>query len=261
MLEWALLVAMASLATLAFFYLFHNTPTTIATSTASKVPQRKPSKEKHAKIVEKKTEKQKKQPKKDADEGKFDDIVIPKVAEEETEIFRHFREKTNETPVVMKEKKVKVERVMPTKKQIERDLQQGFVLVTKKGPPPLTQEQRKEREEARKREEAEQERKEKEQQDRIKKQLKDRVEKPVMLQKEVPHEVLKSVLAKQKAEKFAETEKRQRIGGGVVRSFVAPIKSDDTPKIWGASLPSDEGLNAVGGSFEDQHEDPNYPRL
>ena len=37
---------------------------------------------------------------------------------------------------------------------------------------------------------------------------------------------------------MAESEKRGKIGGGVVRVFSGAIKTDDTPKIWAASLVS-----------------------
>jgi len=132
------------MAVLAFFFLFMDSP--VSASSDHKQSTRSPR--------TKQDKKQKQSAKKQVKEAVYDDDATSRIVgcrEEEMDIVRHYAsredgERTyapthNSQKAKKEEKREKV--AMPSNKQINRDLKDGFVVVAKKGSPPLTADQKK----------------------------------------------------------------------------------------------------------------------
>jgi hypothetical protein len=253
---------------IAFYYLF-NAKTTSKPPEVSKPsgkvtenPDKKPKKD----SKEKKTsanKKQKSQPARKENDFKFDDDANTHsvvTQEEETAIFKQFQSKSSRVPdldkilVAPKEKKEQT-RMAPSQKQIEKDIERGFTIVSKKGPTPLTAEQKKEREEAKRREEEEAKRKKEETKAWLERQQK---RKEQIVAKEMSQDDIKATLEKHKAEKNAKLQEKSKPRGGVVKTYL-PAKTDEMqgPKSWAASVVSGTETG-VDSRVEDNAD---YPRL
>lgn len=122
------------------------------------------------------------------------------------------------------EKKAAKEVNMPTKRQIQRDLSQGFVVVSKKGPPPLTPEQKKERELMRQKEEEEKARQEAETLAKEKERERKKAESSIAT--EVSLDDVRAKLNKHKQEKQEKEAERKKINC-VVKSYTkVPVEVD-----------------------------------
>eukprot|EP00668_Euglena_longa_P003764 GGOE01004413.1.p2 GENE.GGOE01004413.1~~GGOE01004413.1.p2 ORF type:complete len:163 (+),score=28.73 GGOE01004413.1:479-967(+) len=138
---------------------------------------------------------------------------------------------------------------MPSKRQIERDLSQGFVVVQKKGPPPLTPEQRKEREALRQKEEEEERRREAESIAREKEREKRRAE--ASQTNDVSMEDVKAKLEKHRQEKQGKQDERKKVTC-VVKEYprVGNDGEDIEKKMWTAAVVA-EGEEAPVYDAED----------
>eukprot|EP00667_Euglena_gracilis_P015569 EG_transcript_16211 len=265
---------MVGLGAVAFAILFKSSPTDISALKSEKIRNdlAKMAKKEEAKNPKKKPEKQaERKPKQDKDDKKkgkrspvkqksekiVEEPKVQEVQEEEEEeeeeqnaIYVPSVPVQNFTPTTKpqrtrspakEEKAAKKEPLpMPSKRQIERDLSQGFVVVQKKGPPPLTPEQRKEREALRQKEEEEERRREAETIAREKEREKRRAE--ASTSNDVSLEDVKAKLEKHRQEKQSKQEERKKITC-VVKEYgrVANESEDAEKKMWTAQAVVAEG--------------------
>jgi len=287
------MLSMAAFGALAFAILFKAGPSDDAAVKTEKMRQHL------TKLAEKEERKRKEEQKKKAE--KLEKKVKPKASEKkkkgkgaEEEEAEHEEEDTkeiyvpnvpihNDTPTTKvrkldarsrspakeekHEKKEKEPAVpMPTKKEIERDLSQGFVVVQKKGPPPLTAEQKQEREALRKKEEEEEKRKESEEYKREKEQ-KDRRLKQALeggiaegASQELVMQKVKEKLEKEKAERQQKQSEKFKVGGVVKVSNLNRVQQDsEEAEIRGWNAASARDVDEVGEA--PAYDDGDYPSL
>jgi hypothetical protein len=256
MLEWIVIIGAAAMAVLAFFFLFMNSP--VSATTDHKQSTRSP------RTTEKK---QKKPAKKHVKEAVYDDDATSRIVacrEEDKDILRHYAgsaedgEKTfapshSVQRTKKDEKREKV--VMPSNKQINRDLKDGFVVVAKKGSPPLTADQKKERDAARLKEEQDKLQKEKDNAEREKKRQKERQDKATVPGNAgVSQEELKKQFDKKREDSAKKAKEAAGRPAGQVKNYAAPKSEESRP--WGANV---ETSGEDGYTVEQDYSD--YPRL
>jgi hypothetical protein len=204
-----------------------------------------------------KEEAQKKSPKKERPSKQRAQVIAKQefVSEEEEEeavyvanvpvqknAFLAVQKKKQTTRASSPQKKIdeeppKTEVSMPSKKQIDRDLSAGFVVVQKKGPPPLTPEQRKEREALRQKEEEEEKRKEAESYAREKERDKRRLEAAVVTDVTLDH--VKAKLDKQKIERQTKQEEKKQVKHVIKQYTKASPEIEEAERerrTWGATV-------------------------
>eukprot|EP00993_Chasmostoma_nieuportense_P003015 NODE_3764_length_905_cov_212.469152_g3611_i0.p1 GENE.NODE_3764_length_905_cov_212.469152_g3611_i0~~NODE_3764_length_905_cov_212.469152_g3611_i0.p1 ORF type:complete len:265 (+),score=66.18 NODE_3764_length_905_cov_212.469152_g3611_i0:67-795(+) len=115
------------------------------------------------------------------------------------------------------------------RRPVAKDLQQGFVVVAKKGPPPLTAEQKRERDETRRIEEETKLANDKAEAERRKNRDKQRAEAAQRQASNQSAEALKDMLAKQKEEK----QVKQTEWNFVIKKPADPAIPPPTSKSWG----------------------------
>lgn len=291
MLEWILILTMAGLGAIAFAILFKGGPLDTSELESQKLRQdlnklakkeeikKKEEQKKKAEKVELKQKQKQKEKEKDVRKGAkssrsptrervqeeiVEDEIVP---EEETKAIyvpnvpihnntptTKVKRETRDRSPTTEEKQAKKEVNMPSKKQIERDMCQGFVVVQKKGPPPLTAEQREARELQRKREE-EEEKTRREQELQRDMERKNKQTEIISKAPEVSLDEVKRRLEVQRLEKLRSKEQRTQVKC-VVKQFtkVAAEAEETEKKSWGtAMVPEGEDMPEVDAE--------DYPRL